>query len=134
MLEDKIIWQPINLCEGSDDFSIIVDKEFIRKAFELKIEEKGKMNFNQLAKTKLGINRGDIFEFYQNSSLITMIRLQEAQSWLELDTNFNSITEQLKKNTVLSYKTHNSNSISQRIDILNSMSFWVEYLQPNLDY
>ena len=63
-----------------------------------------------------------------------MIRLQEAQSWLELDTNFNSITEQLKKNTVLSYKTHNSNSISQRIDILNSMSFWVEYLQPNLDY
>lgn len=126
---EETIWTP--RLYGKYNFGVNLDKDFARKAIQLRIPIEEETRMNKLANKeleRLKVNCLNPYTFHEDSCLITQCYIGQNGVGLSLDYQ---IIENLLKDKIYSkvieYDSHNVDTPSQAYVLMNLFEKWVEY-------
>ena len=74
-MKNQIIWQPQGLYQPGYDFGILLNPEFAKEMFNLKLSRKKYQKMQKLPKELMGFKKPDPYIFHKDTCFISQINL-----------------------------------------------------------
>jgi hypothetical protein len=126
---EKILWQPLGLYQPGYGFEILIDREFAKKSFELKIGLANQNRFNQMVGeliTKIRQPHHGSYQFFEDSYLVTQFTVPGNGIWLNAENTFGRNPVELSPGPIR-YHSHNVDCSSDACNLMALVDMWTEY-------
>ncbi|MGV8151451.1 MAG: hypothetical protein ACP5OG_00055 [Candidatus Nanoarchaeia archaeon] len=124
-IDNQIVWQPFSLY-SKGDFSIIVNRDFVKKASALKINSQISEKMNNLANQLLNEKISQPFLFEDGSYMVSQFTYDAGKGvWLSFSSLGKNALDVFDKN--IKYSSHNTDHTYQKIGLMSLVDIWVEY-------
>ena len=130
-MEDRVIWQPLSIYQPGFSFDILLDTEFAKETFDLKLSRKNRESVQQLPGRLMNFEKPEPYIFHKDTYFITQINLNAGDGkWLSLDKALMGRDPDF--DDPIKYSTHNFDYRTTSADVLVLMGLfdmWVEYFE-----
>ncbi|MEK6847959.1 MAG: hypothetical protein AABX50_02445 [Nanoarchaeota archaeon] len=130
-MDERIVWQPINLNRPWYHLGIVLNPDFAREMISLKIPLWVQERMNNLGREslkKLGIDWDNPYQFYRDTSFVKNFRLESNGVWLGFSENLSKQSF----NEPLIYHSQGINSLLRINGLLALVDLWADDCGPVL--
>ena len=125
-MDDRIVWQPVNLNNPLYPISILLDPGFAKEMILLKIPLWAQERINEFGKESLkksGIKYDEPYQFYRDTSFVKRFHLGKNGIWLGFSGN---LAEQSFSGPLI-YKSQGIDSLSRKKGLLDLVDLWIDH-------